>query len=132
MAQELTFETVYSAISKVRELIADKWVKTPQPNTFLLHHIENGYIERKTFWNIIETAEVLNQIPGWAAEAYLVNENQYLTIPNILAEADIIGEYRLRDWLDQKVREMGRQANRFCDKLCAAYCDKNGKVVDER
>ena len=90
MAQELTYETVYSAISKVRELIADKWAQTPEPNTFLMHHIENGYIERKTFWNIIETAEVLNQIPGWAAEAYLVYENQYLTIPNILAEADII------------------------------------------
>ena len=132
MTQELTYETIYSAITKVRELIADKWVQTPEPNTFLLHHIENGYIERKTFWNIIETAEVLNQIPGWAAEAYLVYENQYLTIPNILAEADIIGECRLRDWLDQKVREMGRQANRFCDKLCAAHCDKNGKVVDER
>ena len=132
MAQELTYETVYSAITKVRELIADKWVQTPEPNTFLLHHIENGYIERKTFWNIIETAEVLNQIPGWAAEAYLVYENQYLTIPNILAEADIIGESRLRDRLDQKVREMNHQASRFCDKLCAAYCDKNGKVVDER
>ena len=132
MAQELTYETVYSAITKVRELIADKWVQTPEPNTFLLHHIENGYIERKTFWNIIETAEVLNQIPGWAAEAYLVYENQYLTIPNILAEADIIGESRLRDRLDQKVREMNHQASRFCDKLCAAHCDKNGKVVDER
>lgn len=132
MAQQLTFETVYSAISKVRELIADKWVQTPEPNTFLMHHIENGYIQRKTFWSIIETAEVLNQIPGWAAEAYLVYENQYLTIPNILSEADIIGEYRLRDWLDQKVREMERQANRFCDKLCVAYCDENGKVVDER
>lgn len=132
MAQELTFEIVYGAISKVRELIADKWVKTPEPNTFLMHHIENGYIERKVFWNTIETAEVLDQIPGWAAEAYLVYENQYLGIANIIAEADIIGEYRLRDWLDQKVREMGRQASRFCDKLCAAYCDKNGKVVDER
>lgn len=132
MAQELTFETVYSAISKVRELIADKWVQTPQPNTFLLHHIENGYIERETFWKTIETAEELNQIPGWAGEAYLVYENQYLGIANIIAEADIIGEYRLWEWLDQKVREMNRQANRFCDKLCAAHCDKNGKVVDER
>ena len=132
MTQELTYETIYNAITKVRELIADKWVQTPQPNTYLMHHIENGYIQRKTFWNIIETAEVLNQIPGWAAEAYLVYENQYLTIPNILAEADIIGESRLRDRLDQKVREMNHQASRFCDKLCAAYCDKNGKVVDER
>ena len=132
MAQELTFETVYSAISKVRELIADKWVKTPEPNTFLMHHIEHGYIERKVFWNTIETAEILDQIPGWAAEAYLVYENKYLTIPDIIALADAIGKYRLRDCLDQKVREMDHQAYRFCDKLCAAHCDKNGKVVDER
>ena len=132
MAQELTYETVYSAISTVRELIADKWVQTPQPNTFLMHHIENGYIEREMFWKTIEAAEELNQIPGWAGEAYLVHENKYLGIANIIAEADIIGEYRLWEWLDQKVREMNRQANRFCDKLCAAHCDKNGKVVDER
>ena len=132
MAKELTFETVYGAISKVRELIADKWVKTPEPNTFLMHHIEHGYIEQEMFWKIIEAAEILDQIPGWAAEAYLVYENKYLTIPNIIALADAIGEYRLRDCLDQKVREMTHQANRFCDKLCAAHCDKNGKVVDER
>lgn len=132
MAQDLTFETVYSAISKVRELIADKWVKTPEPNTFLMHHIEHGYIEQETFWKIIEAAEILDQIPGWAAEAYLVYENKYLTIPNIIALADAIGEYRLRDCLSQKVREMTHQANRLCDKLCAAHCDKNGKVVDER
>lgn len=60
MAQELTYETVYNAISTVRELIADKWVKTPQPNTFLMHHIEHGYIERETFWKTIEAAEELN------------------------------------------------------------------------
>lgn len=131
MAKELTFETIYNAISKVRELIADKWVKTPDPNTFLMHHIENGYIKRETFWNTIETAEELKQIPDWAGEAYLVYENKYLTIPNIIAEADIIGEDKLWAWLDQKVREMNHQANRFCDKLCAAHCDKNGKVVDE-
>ena len=132
MAQELTYETVYSAISKVRELIADKWVQNPQPNTFLMHHIENGYIEREVFWSTIEAAEELDQIPEWAGEAYLVYTNKYLTIPNIISEADTIGEYKLWEWLDQKVREMSRQANRFCDKLCAAYCDKNGKVVDER
>lgn len=132
MAKELTFETVYSAISKVRELIADKWVQTPQSNTFLMHHTENGYIEREVFWSTIEAAEELDQIPEWAGEAYLVYTNKYLTIPNIIAEADTIGECKLWEWLDYKVREMNRQANRFCDKLCAAHCDKNGKVVDER
>lgn len=42
MAQELTYETVYSAISTVRELIADKWVKTPEPNTFLMPTSKRG------------------------------------------------------------------------------------------
>lgn len=132
MAQELTFETVYSAISKVRELIADKWVQTPEPNTFLMHHIENGYIERDTFWKTIETEEKLSHIPEWAGEAYLLYENNCLTIPNIIALADIIGEPELRDCFDRMLRYMNRHANRFCDKLCAAHCDKNGKVVDER
>lgn len=129
---ETYIQTIRGGIQHVIYLAKDHWTQKPKSCGFYYHHELYGYIERKTFWYIIETAEVLNQIPGWAAEAYLVNENQYLTIPNILAEADIIGEYRLRDWLDQKVREMGRQANRFCDKLCAAHCDKNGKVVDER